>query len=147
MHVQDELLLMQEMFKSMDLDGAGKIRWEQARVVMAKMGRKLTDAQFAKLVDRYDTDKNGAGVCRPVLARSHACAGDLEFSEFCTMYLDHMRRRVKNNDTLLEVFAFMDRNEHGRVSREDVRSRLHAYQPFQANLLFLSIFHEILPHR
>jgi Ca2+-binding EF-hand superfamily protein len=37
------------------------------------------------------------------------------------MYLDHMKRRVKNNDTLLEVFAFLDRNEHGRVSREDVR--------------------------
>jgi hypothetical protein len=37
------------------------------------------------------------------------------------MYLDHMRRRVKNNDTLLEVFAFLDRNEHGRVSRDDVR--------------------------
>lgn len=36
------------------------------------------------------------------------------------MYLDHMRRRVKNNDTLLEVFAFLDRNEHGRVSRDDV---------------------------
>jgi Ca2+-binding EF-hand superfamily protein len=50
---------MQEMFKSMDLDGAGKIRWEQARVVMAKMGRKMTDDQFAKLVDRYDIDKNG----------------------------------------------------------------------------------------
>ena len=72
MHVQDELLLMQEMFKSMDLDGAGKIRWEQARVVMAKMGRKLTDAQFAKLVDRYDIDKNGAGVCRPFLSLSCA---------------------------------------------------------------------------
>ena len=50
---------MQDMFKSMDLDGAGKIRWEQARVVMAKMGRKMTDDQFAKLVDRYDIDKNG----------------------------------------------------------------------------------------
>ncbi len=58
-HLQDELLLMQEMFKSMDLDGVGKIRWEQARIVMAKMGRKLTDDQFAKLVDRYDVDKNG----------------------------------------------------------------------------------------
>ena len=58
-HVQDELLLMQEMFKSMDLDGAGKIQWEHARLVMAKMGRKLTDDQFAKLVDRYDVDKNG----------------------------------------------------------------------------------------
>jgi len=43
----------------MDLDGAGKIRWEHARLVMAKMGRKLTDDQFAKLVDRYDVDKNG----------------------------------------------------------------------------------------
>ena len=37
------------------------------------------------------------------------------------MYLDHMKRRVKNNDTLLEVFAFLDRTECGRVSREDVR--------------------------
>ena len=63
MHVQDELLLMQEMFQSMDLDGAGKIRWEQAREVMAKMGRKLTDDQFAKLVDRYDVDKNGEFLC------------------------------------------------------------------------------------
>ena len=61
------------------------------------------------------------------------------------MYLDHMRRRVKNNDTLLEVFAFMDRNEHGRVSREDVRLYLHAHQPFQAYLLFCSFFMSFCP--
>jgi hypothetical protein len=40
------------------------------------------------------------------------------------MYLDHMKRRVKNNDTLLEVFAFLDRTESGRVSRQDVRCTL-----------------------
>jgi Ca2+-binding EF-hand superfamily protein len=57
--VQDELKMMQDMFKTMDLDDIGKIRWDQAREVMAKMGRKLTDDQFAKLVDRYDLDKNG----------------------------------------------------------------------------------------
>jgi Ca2+-binding EF-hand superfamily protein len=112
---------MQEMFKSMDLDGAGKISWEQARVVMAKMGRKMTDDQFAKLVDRYDIDKNGIISQFWCFHQTHASTGDLEFSEFCSMYLDHMRRRVKNNDTLLEVFAFLDRNEHGRVSRDDVR--------------------------
>ena len=50
---------MQEMFKSMDLDGTGKIRWDSARVVMSKMGRKMSDEQFSKLVDRYDIDKNG----------------------------------------------------------------------------------------
>jgi hypothetical protein len=61
------------------------------------------------------------------------------------MYLDHMRRRVKNNDTLLEVFAFMDRNEHGRVSREDVRLYLLAHQPFQAYLLFCSFFMSFCP--
>ena len=114
--------MMQELFKTMDLDDIGKIRWDQARVLMAKMGRKLTDDQFAKLVDRYDLDKNGTILYSSALARqSHAYTGDLEFSEFCSMYLDHMKRRVKNNDTLLEVFAFLDRNEHGRVSREDVR--------------------------
>jgi hypothetical protein len=43
------------------------------------------------------------------------------------MYLDHMKRRVKNNDTLLEVFAFLDRQECGRVSREDVHLFLSAY--------------------
>ena len=59
MITQDELALMQEMFKSMDLDGTGKIRWDSARVVMSKKGRKLSDDQFAKLVDRYDVDKNG----------------------------------------------------------------------------------------
>lgn len=51
--------MMREMFHSMDLEGVGKIRWDQARLVMAKMGRKLSDEQFAKLVDRYDIDKNG----------------------------------------------------------------------------------------
>jgi hypothetical protein len=49
------------------------------------------------------------------------------------MYLDHMRRRVKNNDTLLEVFAFMDRNERGRVSREDVR--LHTLPAFHQKII------------
>jgi Ca2+-binding EF-hand superfamily protein len=115
--------MMQDLFKTMDLDDVGKIRWDQARVVMAKMGRKLTDDQFAKLVDRYDLDKNGAIHSSPELVHAQAPvnAGDLEFSEFCSMYLDHMKRRIKNNDTLLEVFAFLDRHEHGRVSREDVR--------------------------
>jgi hypothetical protein len=41
------------------------------------------------------------------------------------MYLDHMKRRVKNSDTLLEIFAFLDRKECGRVSREDVRCLNH----------------------
>jgi Ca2+-binding EF-hand superfamily protein len=116
--------MMQDLFKTMDLDDVGKIRWDQARVVMAKMGRKLTDDQFAKLVDRYDLDKNGETLSVSVLlplAQAHVDTGDLEFSEFCSMYLDHMKRRIKNNDTLLEVFAFLDRHEHGRVSREDVR--------------------------
>ena len=46
------------------------------------------------------------------------------------MYLDHMKRRVKNNDTLLEIFAFLDRKECGRVSREDVRCLIHCYDWF-----------------
>jgi Ca2+-binding EF-hand superfamily protein len=122
--IQDELTMMRDLFQTMDLDDVGKIRWDQARVVMAKMGRKLTDDQFAKLVDRYDLDKNGTNISSSALARalSHNHSGDLEFSEFCSMYLDHMKRRIKNNDTLLEVFAFLDRHENGRVSREDVRT-------------------------
>lgn len=65
-------------------------------------------------------------------------AGDLEFSEFCSMYLDHMKRRVKNNDTLLEIFAFLDRRECGRVSREDVRCLIHCYDRL---FLFMSSYY------
>ena len=56
------------------IEGAGKIRWEQARVVMSKMGRKLTDDQFAKLVDRYDCDKNGMIFSASASARVQAHA-------------------------------------------------------------------------
>ena len=145
MITQDELALMQEMFKSMDLDGTGKIRWDSARVVMSKMGRKMSDEQFSKLVDRYDIDKNGDFLlCACSFCRIHTHTGELEFSEFCTMYLDHMKRRVKNNDTLLEVFAFLDRTESGRVSRKDVRCTL-------ANGVFVlsnkhNLLHTFLPN-
>ncbi|XP_019154468.1 PREDICTED: calcium-dependent protein kinase 10-like isoform X1 [Ipomoea nil] len=102
----DEVEVIREMFTMVDMDGDGKVTYEELKAGLRKVGSKLAEPEIKLLMDVADVDGNGL----------------LDYGEFVAVII-HLQR-MENDEHFHRAFLFFDKDGNGYIDLDELREAL-----------------------
>uniref|UniRef100_A0A7N0V285 non-specific serine/threonine protein kinase n=1 Tax=Kalanchoe fedtschenkoi TaxID=63787 RepID=A0A7N0V285_KALFE len=102
----EEVEVIREMFKLMDIDNDGKITYEELKAGLQKVGSQLAELEIKMLMEVADVDRNGV----------------LDYGEFVTVTV-HLQR-MGNDEHIQRAFDFFDKDGNGYIELHELRETL-----------------------
>ena len=90
---------LEERFKSIDVNGDGKISWKEFNGCISELYPDLTEAKIKEMF--YTVDNNHSGF--------------IDYSEFITSSID--KTYLKNENLVERAFEMIDKDKNGFLSR------------------------------
>lgn len=102
----EEVEVIRDMFKLMDIDNNGKITFAELKAGLQKVGSQLGEEEMRMMMEAADVDGNGV----------------LDYGEFVAVTI-HLQR-MENDDYLRRAFMFFDADASGYIEIAELREAL-----------------------
>ena len=103
----NEINNLKEAFKALDKDNDGQISLEEFKDGLKQLPNvKISDEKMVEYFDSIDTDKSGK----------------IDYTEFIAATLS--KKNDLQKEKLKEAFSMLDKNNDGKISKEDIKGIL-----------------------
>ncbi|KAL8141957.1 hypothetical protein V2J09_014989 [Rumex salicifolius] len=102
----EEVEIIKDMFSLMDTDRDGKVRYEELRTGLRKVGSQLAEPEIKLLMEVADVDGNGY----------------LDYGEFVAVTI-HLQK-MENDEHFHRAFMFFDKDGSGYIELDELRDAL-----------------------
>ena len=106
MITKDEINQLQDVFKRLDVNGDGKLQYEELLKGYEEFYGEFAEAEVDRIFKLVDVDNSG----------------EIEFSEFVTATMD--RNKLLQEDKLKQAFELFDKDKGGTISVSEIKTVL-----------------------